>query len=46
MADQNNNELPEDFEIDLGTLEESSTDENQSKRKGFWDKVKDAFSEK
>ena len=30
----------------LREFEESSTDENQSKRKGFWDKVKDAFSEK
>ena len=30
----------------LREFEESATDENQSKRKGFWDKVKDAFSEK
>ena len=30
----------------LREFEETSTDENQSKRKGFWDKVKDAFSEK
>ena len=30
----------------LREFEETATDENQSKRKGFWDKVKDAFSEK
>ena len=30
----------------LREFEEMATDENQSKRKGFWDKVKDAFSEK
>ena len=30
----------------LREFEESATDENQSRRKGFWDKVKDAFSEK
>ena len=30
----------------LREFEESATDDNQSKRKGFWDKVKDAFSEK
>ena len=30
----------------LREFEETSTDENQSRRKSFWDKVKDAFSEK
>ena len=30
----------------LREFEESATDDNQSQRKSFWDKVRDAFSDK